>query len=79
MTFGIVSIVAGLLTFLVSDVADISLPDTVKEAEAIGVKEVTETKYRIPSNVVLNSNNDMSKDYGLQNFGFESRELKENE
>lgn len=62
-----------------SDVADISLPDTVKEAEAIGVKEVTETKYRIPSNVVLNSNNDMSKDYGLQNFGFESRELKENE
>lgn len=61
-----------------SDVADISLPDTVKEAEAIGVKEVTETKYRIPSNVVLNSNNDMSKDYGLQNFGFESKELKEN-
>lgn len=79
MTFGIVSIVAGLLTFLVSDVADISLPDTVKEAEAIGVKEVIGTKYRIPSNVVLNSNNDMSKDYGLQNFGFESRELKENE
>lgn len=36
--FGIVSIVAGLLTFSVSDVANISLPDTVTEAEAIGTK-----------------------------------------
>ncbi|CAB3220797.1 unnamed protein product [Arctia plantaginis] len=38
LIFGIVSIVAGLLTFSVSDVANISLPDTVTEAEAIGTK-----------------------------------------
>ncbi|KAJ8724761.1 hypothetical protein PYW07_015719 [Mythimna separata] len=36
--FGISSLVAGLVTFLVPDIANDALPDTVKEAEAIGTK-----------------------------------------
>ena len=39
LVFGISSLVAGMVTFLVPDIANDSLPDTVKEAEALGNKE----------------------------------------
>ncbi|XP_060800645.1 organic cation transporter protein [Amyelois transitella] len=38
LVFGSVSLIAGLITFLVPDTADNSLPDTVKQAEEIGKK-----------------------------------------
>ncbi|XP_075972558.1 organic cation transporter protein-like [Anticarsia gemmatalis] len=71
LIFGIVSIIAGLITFLVPDVAEISLPDTVKEAEAIGMKE--------KKDIVLNHNNVISIEHcddkeGMKNRGFEWKE-----
>ncbi|KAL0839253.1 hypothetical protein ABMA28_016015 [Loxostege sticticalis] len=39
MIFGGASLIAGLLTFLVPDTADNSLPNTVKQAEALGKSE----------------------------------------
>lgn len=36
LIFGITSLIAGLATFMVPDTANDALPDTVKEAEALG-------------------------------------------
>ncbi|KOB79380.1 Organic cation transporter [Operophtera brumata] len=38
IVFGSVSFVAGAITFLAPDSADTSLPDTVRQAEAVGTK-----------------------------------------
>ncbi|CAG9791744.1 unnamed protein product [Diatraea saccharalis] len=51
LVFGGVSLVAGLVTFLVPDTADNSLPNTVKQAEALGnsitLKEHIEEKGKV--------------------------------
>ncbi|KAJ0179120.1 hypothetical protein K1T71_004832 [Dendrolimus kikuchii] len=39
MIFGAMSLIGGLVTFLVPDTANTSLPDTVRQAEAVGNKE----------------------------------------
>lgn len=39
LLFGLASLCAGLVTFLVPDTADNALPDTVQEAEHVGDKK----------------------------------------
>nr|XP_049696746.1 organic cation transporter protein [Helicoverpa armigera] len=53
LIFGISSLIAGLATFLVPDISNDALPDTVKEAEAIGCQEktITTKENKIDSNL----------------------------
>lgn len=73
LIFGIVSVIGGLITFLVPDVADISLPDTVKQAEAIGVKKDEKLSHSIPFNNITAREN-IDQESGVNNRGFEWRE-----
>lgn len=69
--FGVVSIFAGLVTFLVPDVANISLPDTVKQAEAIGAEKTEKDKQGIAFSYIISSENNMNKDLGVKNRAFD--------
>lgn len=55
LVFGISSLVAGFATFFVPDIANDALPDTVKEAEAIGHKD----KPVLPSDTTSKLNHDV--------------------
>lgn len=66
-TFGVASLIAGLATFLVPDIANDALPDTVKEAEALGMKDKA-----IPIHNISREN-EMNKS-GIKNRSFDWKE-----